>query len=165
MRATVRRFSQVAPEEQLAAAIRELPPTAQRALRDVAERDDLPLTAGDWGDDRGGCLVANVVQAFAQPDTRDLTLDLRVLELFPEMSSRDLNQLIVAWDEAAAREGRRGDPALRRLLRGALVRALGAPEGTEPAVPVDPALDALARGEADADPVGPKAPLGVPSPV
>ena len=38
--------------------------------------------------------VANVVQACAVADDRDLTLDLRVLELFPELSSRDLNHLI-----------------------------------------------------------------------
>lgn len=163
MRATVRRLSQVAPEEQLAAAIRELPPSAQRALRDVADREDLPLVAGDWGGDGGGCLVANVVQAFARPGSANLTLDLRVLDLFPEMSSRDLNHLIVAWDEAAAREGRHSDPALRRLLRGALVRAMGAPAPGDLTVPGDPALDALDRGEADEDPVVPTAPFGVPS--
>jgi hypothetical protein len=168
MRTTVRRFSQVAPEERLAGAIRGLPRSAQRALRDVADRDDLPLVAGDWGGDSGGCLVANVVRAFAAPDDRNLTLDLRVLELFPELSSRDLNQLIVAWDEAAAQEGRASDPALRRLLRGALARALG-PEATPGAASGldmatdDPALDTLDRGVADADPVVARAPLGVPS--
>ena len=164
MRATVRRFSQVAPEEQLAGAIRALPASAQRALRDVADREDLPLVAGDWGGDGGGCLVANVVQAFGEADQRNLTLDLRVLELFPELSSRDLNHLIVAWDEAAAAEGRNGDPALRRLLRGALARALGTPPADTLQVPADdPALDALVRGEADEDPVLAKAPFGVPS--
>jgi hypothetical protein len=163
MRKAVRLFSQMGPEERLANAIAELPPSARRALRDVADREDLPLMAGDWSDDNGGCLVANVVQAYApQEADADLTLDVRVLELFPEMSSRDLNQLIVAWDEAAAQEGREGDPALRRLLRGALARA-----GERP--PADALLDAAlvaeevaADGQDEAAPIV-KAPLGVPS--
>jgi hypothetical protein len=171
MRKTVRAFSQVGPEQRLANAIRGLPPSARRALADVAERDDLPLVAGDWSSGDSGCLVANVVRAFAAPDDRDLTLDLRVLELFPEMSSRDLNHLIVAWDEAAQQEGRDGDPALRRLLRGALAAAGEAPAGAVlPADafagdPVgDPGLAALAADPAtDEPPVVPKAPLGVPS--
>lgn len=164
VRATVRRLSQVGPEERLANAIRGLPPSARRALRDVADREDLPLVAGDWGDAGGGCLVANVVRASAVADDRELTLDLQVLELFPELSSRDLNQLIVAWDEAALEEGRNGDPALRRLLRGALARVFG-PAEDEPVdeLLADPALDALDRGEADEDPVVPMAPLGVPT--
>lgn len=165
MRRTVRRLSQVAPEEQLAQAIRALPPSARRALRDLADRNDLPLVAGAWNSDGGGCLVANVVQAYAEPDDRDLTLDLRVLELFPELSSRDLNQLIVAWDEAALAEGRGGDPALRRLLRGALVRAGEEPPAADPLAADDPALSVLARGETDTDPAVATAPLGVPSPV
>jgi hypothetical protein len=164
MRATVRRLSQVGPEERLATAIRDLPPSARRALCDVADREDLPLVAGDWGGDGGGCLVANVVTAFAGPDDRDLTLDLRVLELFPELTSRDLNHLIVAWDEAAAEEGRDGDAALRRLLRGALARVV-APDAADPldVFAADPALATLARGEGDEEPVVAKAPLGVPS--
>ena len=166
MRATVRRLSQVGPEERLANAIRDLPPSAQRALRDVADREDLPLVAGDWGADGGGCLVANVVRACGVRDHREVTLDLQVLELFPELSSRDLNHLIVAWDEAALEEGRNGDPALRRLLRGALARVFGpAPDAAVEALVADPALAALDRGEADEDPVVPTAPLGVPSPV
>ena len=129
MRKTVRLFSQVGPEERLANAIGGLPVSARRALADVADREDLPLVAGTWGTDSGGCLVANVVRAVGTPaEDPELTLDVRVLDLFPEMSSRDLNQLIVAWDEAAAQEGRGGDPALRRLLRGALARA-----GAQPA--------------------------------
>ncbi len=124
MRKTARRFSQIGPEERLAQAIAELPPTAKRALSDVADREDLPLVAGSWDSDGAGCLVANVVRAAAaEADTDDRTLDIRVLDLFPEMSSRDLNRLIVAWDEAALQEGRNSDPALRRLLRGALARA------------------------------------------
>lgn len=124
MRKTVRLFSQVGPEERLATAIAGLPPSARRALAAVADREDLPLVAGSWATDSGGCLVANVVQAFGQSsEPTNTTLDLRLLDLFPEMSSRDLNHLIVAWDEAAAQEGRGGDPALRRLLRGALARA------------------------------------------
>lgn len=124
VRKTRRLFSQVGPEERLAAAISELPPAAKRALSDVADRSDLPLIAGSWDSDDAGCLVANVVRAAAVGTAADdRTLDLRVLDLFPEMSSRDLNRLIVAWDEAALQEGRNSDPALRRLLRGALARA------------------------------------------
>lgn len=124
MRKTVRLFSEVGPEARLATAIGSLPPAAQRALVMIADREDLPLVAGTWEDDAGGCLVANVVRAAgADPPGADETFDLRVLDLIPEMSSRDLNRLIVAWDEAAAQEGRSSDPALRRLLRGALVRA------------------------------------------
>lgn len=124
MRKTARLFSSVGPEERLAQAIAQLPPTAQRALRDVADREDLPLVAGTWDSDDAGCLVANVVRAACpEGDDTEVTLDLRILELFPELSSRDLNLLIVAWDEAALQEGRDADPALRRLLRGALARA------------------------------------------
>lgn len=124
MRRTARRLTQIGPEERLADAIGGLPRAAQRALADVAEREDLPLVAGAWGDEVAGCLVANVVRsAGLEAADADVTLDLRVLELFPEMSSRDLNRLIVAWDEAALQEGRPGDPSLRRLLRGALARA------------------------------------------
>lgn len=124
MRKTARLFSQIGPEERLAQAIAGLPPSARRALSDVADREDLPLVAGSWATDDAGCLVANVVRlAGANAAADDRTLDLRVLDLFPQMSSRDLNRLIVAWDEAALQEGREGDPALRRLLRGALARA------------------------------------------
>jgi hypothetical protein len=124
VRKTVRLFSGVGPEERLAGAITTLPRSAQLALLNVADREDLPLVAGTWADEAGGCLVANVVRTAAGAlDDRDLTLDLRVLELFPEMGSRDLNHLIVAWDEAAMQEARNGDAALRRLLRGALARA------------------------------------------
>lgn len=124
MRRTARRLTQIGPEERVADAIRELPPSAQRSLAEVADREDLPLVAGSWADDGGGCLVANVVAvAGLDAGAQDATLDLRVLELFPEMSSRDLNRLIVAWDEAALQEGRDSDAALRRILRGALARA------------------------------------------
>jgi hypothetical protein len=124
MRRTARRLTQIGPEERLAQAISTLPPSAQRALAEVADREDLPLVAGVWDSDNAGCLVANVVRS-AGIDTanEDKTLDIRVLELFPELSSRDLNLLIVAWDEAALQEGKEGDPPLRRLLRGALARA------------------------------------------
>ncbi len=130
MRKMVRLFSEVGPEERLGNAIAQLPPSARRALAEVADREDLPLVAGSWATDSGGCLVANVVRSLAgtAPADDDVTLDLRVLELLPELSSRDLNHLIVAWDEAAAQEGRSGDAALRRLLRGALARA-GEPMG------------------------------------
>lgn len=124
MRRSARRLTQIGPEERLARAVSGLPRGAQRALADVADREDLPLVAGSWNADDGGCLVANVVRASGvHADAEDMTLDLRMLELFPEMSSRDLNHLIVAWDEAALQEGRDNDAALRRLLRGALARA------------------------------------------
>lgn len=124
MRRSARRLTQIGPEERLARAVSGLPRGAQRALADVADREDLPLVAGSWNADDGGCLVANVVRASGpRADAEDVTLDLRMLELFPEMSSRDLNHLIVAWDEAALQEGRDNDAALRRLLRGALARA------------------------------------------
>lgn len=124
MRRTSRRLTQIGPEERLAQAVAGLPPGAQRALANVADREDLPLVAGSWNADDAGCLVANVVRAAGLAmDNEETTLDIRVLDLFPEMSSRDLNHLIVAWDEAALQEGRDNDAALRRLLRGALARA------------------------------------------
>jgi hypothetical protein len=124
MRKTVRLHAATGPEERLAAAIGALPDGAKRALVQIADREDLPLVAGSWESGGGGCLVANVVRALdGDAPAGDRTFDLRVLDLLPELSSRDLNHLIVAWDEAAAQEGRDGDPALRRLLRGALVRA------------------------------------------
>jgi hypothetical protein len=144
MRKTVRLFSEVGPEERLGAAIAQLPASARRALAMVADREDLPLTAGTWRSDDGGCLVANVVRVLAVDAERDQrTLDLRILELMPELSSLDLNRLIVAWDEAATQEGRTSDGALRRLLRGALTRAgvaaetppRRAPSMREPAAP------------------------------
>jgi len=123
MRKTVRLMSQVGPEERLGRAIAELPPSAQQALVHVAGREDLPLVSGSWQDGGGGCLVANVVRAYDTDTASTLTLDIRVLELLPELSSRDLNTLIVAWDEAADQEGRSSDAALRRLLHGALAWA------------------------------------------
>lgn len=124
MRKTVRLHATVGPEERLAGAIGGLPRGAQRALVQIADREDLPLVAGSWEADQGGCLVANVVRALDGDVTPERqTFDLRVLDLLPELSSKDLNDLIVAWDEAGAQEGRSGDPALRRLLRGALVKA------------------------------------------
>ena len=123
MRKTNRLFSQIGPEERVAQAIASLPPAAQRALAEAADREDLPLVAGSWADHDAGCLVANVVRLADDRGSEQETLDLRVLDLFPEMSSRDLNLLIVAWDEAALQEGKTNDAALRRLLRGALARA------------------------------------------
>ena len=147
MRKTVRLHATLGPEERLATAIRDLPAPAQRALVEIADREDLPLVAGAWEAGGGGCLVANVVRALdaGPPSTgpdghAGATFDVRVLDLLPELSSRDLNHRIVAWDEAAAQEGRGGDAALRRLLRGALVRA-GVPPTLE-AVDVDD-LDAV----------------------
>lgn len=113
-------------EERLSRAITTLPRPAQEALTVVAAREDLPLVAGVWGDGVAGCLVANVVAAFAVESAtaeEERTLDLRVLELLPELSSRDLNRLVVAWDEAALADGGQTDRDLRRLLRGALALA------------------------------------------
>lgn len=124
MRKTVRVFSEIGPEQRLGSAIAQLPYAAQRALCEVAEREDLPLVAGSWQTDDGGCLIANVVRVVVAGSTEShLTLDLRVLHLFPELSSLDLNRLIVAWDEAASQAGRATDAVLRSLLRGALARA------------------------------------------
>lgn len=151
MRKTRRLFSQIGPEERLAQAISALPPSAKRALSDVADRDDLPLVAGSWDSDGAGCLVANVVRAGAADSTTDdRTLDVRVLDLFPEMSSRDLNLLIVAWDEAALQEGRNSDPALRRLLRGALARAGVASESAVTLADLDGAAAATPEAQTPA---------------
>ncbi|MGH3664758.1 MAG: hypothetical protein ACRDU8_01475 [Egibacteraceae bacterium] len=146
MRKTVRLFSETGPEERLARAVAGLPRSVRRALVAVADREDLPLVAGTWATDAGGCLVANVVQAIGDDrDGADVTLDLRVLELLPELSSRDLNHLIVAWDEAAAQEGRDSDAALRRLLRGALARAGEAPSAG-PVLGLDAEVEGGPRG-------------------
>lgn len=135
MRKTVRLFSEQAPQDRLAEAIASLPRSMQLALADVAGHTDLPLVAGSWQDSGSGCLVANVVALNAAApeagDDADTTLDLRILELLPELSSRDLNHLIVAWDTAAEQDGAVGDAELRGLLRGALARA-GVPAGVGP---------------------------------
>lgn len=124
MRKTVRLFSQTPPEERLARAISRLSPSVRQALVAIADREDLPLVAGTWQAGDGGCLVANVCRVLGdEVPVEQQTVDLRVLELLPELSSRDLNHLVVAWDEAAMQEGRDSDAALRRLLRGALARA------------------------------------------
>jgi hypothetical protein len=139
MRKTVRLFSEQGPQQRLAQAIGSLPVSVQQALADVADRTDLPLVAGSWQVGGSGCLVANVVTSLASrggaaaappagDDTgavgdADTTLDIRILDLMPEMSSRDLNRMIVAWDTAADQDGAVGDAELRGLLRGALVRA------------------------------------------
>ena len=140
MRRTVRAHSQVDGEERLARVLRGLPEPAQHALGTVAEREDLPLVAGAWNHASGGCLVANVVCALDAGGRADPTLDLRVLELIPELSSRDLNRLIVAWDEAALQLGRADDASLRRLLRRTLARA-----------GVGPSAAAGSRAELDVD--------------
>lgn len=141
MRKTVRLFSETGPEARLGEAIAALPASARQALADVADREDLPLVAGTWHAGNSGCLVANVVAANerAGRPVGDETLDLRILRLLPELSSRDLNRLIVAWDEAAEQEGKASDAALRRLLRGALAWAgagavLQTPDDTGPAM-------------------------------
>lgn len=125
MRRSVRAHSRLDARTRLGRAVGHLPPAAQEALVTVAEREDLPLMAGAWTSDVGGCLVANVVATLGpeQAGTGHQTLDLRVLELIPELGSRDLNRLIVAWDDAALQERRVDDAALRRLLRDALDRA------------------------------------------
>lgn len=124
MRKTVRVMAEAGPERRLARAIAQLPAPAQHALLAVADREDLPLVSGTWGNDAGGCLVANVVATLDRGHRdADATLDLRLLALLPELSSRDLNRIVIAWDEAAAQEGRSNDAALRRLLRNALAQA------------------------------------------
>lgn len=123
MRRTVRAHSCMDAAERLGRAVAQLPPAAQRALVRVAGRTDLPLVAGAWSRDAGGCLVANVVAAVAGDDAGaagQQTLDLRILGLIPELGSRDLNRLIVAWDDAALQQGRSGDAELRALLWAAL---------------------------------------------
>ncbi len=119
--------TQTTPQERLGRAVATLPTAARAALRTVADRDDLPLVAGTWQEGDGGCLVANVLAAHASESPSDAdgeTLDVRVLRLFPELSSRDLNRLIVAWDEAADACGA-SQSNLRDLLHGALAGAGG----------------------------------------
>lgn len=134
MRKTVRLFSAVGPAERLGRAIVDLPSSVQRTLADVVDRTDLPLVAGSWRDDDAGCLVANALACLAAPadladsgdpdgSTPERTLDLRMLDAFPQMSSRDLNLLICAWDEAAAQAGATTDDELRVLLRSGLAWA------------------------------------------
>ena len=127
MRRTVRVFAAVGPAERLGTAIASLPAPVRRTLAQVAQRADLRLVAGSWEDGGGGCLVANAVACVAlpndplAPDPR--TLDLRMLDAFPQMSSRDLNTLIVAWDEATAQARATDDSAMRALLRRGLTWA------------------------------------------
>lgn len=119
MRRAFRPQVSVPPAQRLAQAIEPLPTAARGALADVADRADLPLVAGQWQGPGGGCLVANVLVAAEVNDVAD-TLDVAVLERFPELSSRDLNRLIVAWDEAAGEAGAVDDADLRSLLHAAL---------------------------------------------
>lgn len=130
MRRTVRVFSSTGPTQRLAEAIAGLPPEVRRSLAEVAERRDLPLVAGSWRDGDSGCLVANVVATLGAGPERAShggaaapTLDLQMLDLVPQMSSRDLNGLIVAWDEAADLCAASDDASLRTLLRDALTMA------------------------------------------
>ncbi len=112
----------IAPVDRLAGALATLPDRAREALVDVASRTDLPLAAGSWGEDGAGCLVANVVATHGAAAGAS-SLDVRLLELFPELSSRDLNRLVVAWDEAAAEADAETDGDLRSLLTSALAVA------------------------------------------
>jgi len=134
MRKTVRLFSAVGPAERLGRAIVDLPADVQDTLVEVADRTDLSLVAGSWRDDEAGCLVANAVACVAPQVggadhdavdgcAQERTLDLRMLDAFPRMSSRDLNLLICAWDEAAAQAGATSDGELRWLLRSGLAWA------------------------------------------
>lgn len=124
MRRTVRLFSAVGPAERLGRSVADLPAEVQRTLLDVADRTDLSLVAGSWRDDDAGCLVANAVACVSAGSTggatAERTLDLRMLDAFPQMSSRDLNLMICAWDEAAAQAGATSDTELRALLRSGL---------------------------------------------
>lgn len=122
MRKTVRVFAAVGPGERLGRAIAAVPRPVQRTLSEVAARHDLPLASGSWEDSDGGCLVANAVMCVGSTD-EERTLDLLMLDAFPEMSSRDLNMLIVAWDEAAAQADATDDVELRALLRQGLAWA------------------------------------------
>lgn len=122
MRKTVRLFSALGPTERLGRAIASLPSPVQRTLQEVARRRDLPLAAGSWRGDDGGCLVANAVACVGVTDDQK-TLDPRMLDAFPQMSSRDLNLLIVAWDEAAAQAAASADDDLRALLWSGLAWA------------------------------------------
>lgn len=124
-------FASVGPTERLGTAIAAMPPAVRRTLAVVATRDDLPLASGSWRDDGAGCLVANAVACVAPPDERGQarTLDLRMLDAFPQMSSRDLNTLIVAWDEATAQARSDDDLDMRELLRDGLAWA-GVPTET-----------------------------------
>lgn len=159
MRKTVRLLSTVGPAERLGRAIVTLPPPVQHTLAQVADREDLPLVAGSWHDHASGCLVANALRCLAlggggtidevrargDEDGVDRTLDLRMLDAFPQLSSRDMNLLIVAWDEAAAQAAAGTDVQLRALLRAGLAWA-----GVGPAAPPpggdgdDAAVDAVA---------------------
>jgi hypothetical protein len=131
MRKTVRVFAAVGPAERLGRTIAAMPGPVQRTLAEVALRTDLPLVSGSWEDGSGGCLVANAVACVGDAGDRR-TLDLRMLDAFPQMSSRDLNTLIVAWDEAAAQARATDEAALRALLRQGLARA-GVPLVAPPA--------------------------------
>lgn len=128
MRETVQLFGESGPQERLGAMIAQLPVPAQQALQEVAGREDLPLIAGSWQIDDGGCLLANIVR-IACPDAHQppaLTPRPAGPLPIPRAVQPDLNRLIVAWDEAAAHihaHREEGDAALRRLLRGALACA------------------------------------------
>jgi hypothetical protein len=122
MRRTVRLFAAVGPAERLGRAIAAMPAAVQRTLAEVARRTDMRLASDSWQDDGGGCLVANAVACVGDPNDRR-TLDLRMLDAFPQMSSRDLNALIVAWDEAAAQADVVDDQGLRTLLHQGLAWA------------------------------------------
>lgn len=134
MRKTVRLFSAIGPAERLGRAIVDLPPDVRATLVEVADRADLSLVAGSWRDDGAGCLVANAVACVAPQvvdadhdafdgRAQERTLDLRMLDAFPQMSSRDLNLLICAWDEAATQADASSDGELRALLRSGLAWA------------------------------------------
>ena len=156
MRKTVRLFSAVGPTERLGRAIASLPPGVRATLATVAARGDLPLVAGSWHGDDSGCLVANAVACAADDvDETERTLDLQMLDAFPEMSSRDLNSLIVAWDEAAAQAAAEDDGDLRALLRGALRWAgIAADVEDRLAAPLPPVEAAAPVADTDAPPPG-----------
>jgi hypothetical protein len=138
MRRTVRLFAAVGPVERLGRAIAAIPAPVQRTLAQVARRTDLRLASGSWEDGSGGCLVANAVACVGDPTDRR-TLDLRMLDAFPQMSSRDLNTLIVAWDEAAAQADVDDDAGLRALLHAGLLWAEVPVADPDPVVDPDPA--------------------------
>lgn len=151
MRKTSRVFAAIGPAERLGTAIGSMPPAVVDVLVEVATRTGLRLAAGTWGDDSAGCLVANAVACAAGVERHrdngkdgatgdERTLDLRMLDAFPQMSSRDLNTLIVAWDDATAQAAATDDADMRALLRRALTWAgVTVADATTPAPPDDDA--------------------------
>ena len=151
------RVTPIGPVERLGTAVAAMPTPVRRALDDVAARTDLPLVAGTWRDDDGGCLVANAVACAPVISDAD-TWDLRMLDAFPQMSSRDLNTLIVAWDEATTQAAVADDAGRRALLCAALAWAHAAPPMTDEAALRPPMTDEAGAAAPMTDEAGAAAP-------